>query len=73
MGGWAKADFGVSDLPETAIMFAGSNALDLEDKIVGLFDNVVEKHHGVYHAYIVEKGQKKYALLFQVYGPLPRS
>lgn len=69
MGGWAKADFGSSNLPQTALMFAGGNALDLEDKIVGVFDQVIQKRHGVYHTYIVKKGQKEYALLFQVYGP----
>jgi hypothetical protein len=53
MGGWAKADFGVSELPQTAIMFAGGNALELEDMIVREFDRVIEKRHGVYHAYIV--------------------
>lgn len=69
MGGWAKADFGVAELPRTAIMFAGGNALDLEDKVVGIFDDVLERRHGVYHTYIVRKGQTKYALIFQVYGP----
>ncbi len=32
MGGWSQADFGVSELPRTAIMFAGGNPLDLEER-----------------------------------------
>lgn len=69
MGGWAKSDFGVSELPRTAIIFGGGNSLELEDRIIASFDKVIEKRHGVYHAYIVRKGQRDYALLFQVYGP----
>ena len=69
MGGWAKSDFGVSELPSTAIMFGGDNSLDIEDRITASFDKVIEKRHGVYHAYIVRKRKKEYALLFQVYGP----
>ena len=68
MGGWAKSDFGVSELPSTAIMFGGDNPLDVEDRIVASFDRVIEKRHGVYHAYIVKNREKEYALLFQVYG-----
>ncbi len=34
-----------------------------------MFDNVIEKRHGVYHTYIVRKAQRDFALLFQVYGP----
>jgi len=52
-----------------AIIFGGGNPLDIEDRIVGFFDRVIQKRHSVYHGYIVRKGQKDCALLFQVYGP----
>jgi len=69
MGTWSKSDFGVSKLPSTAIIFGGGNPLDIENRIVDLFDRIIQKRHGVYHAYVVRKGQKDFTLLFQVYGP----
>lgn len=37
--------------------------MDLEDKIVGEFDRVIERRHEVYQTYVVKKGEAEYALL----------
>ena len=69
MGFWAKADFGIPDLPTRAVIFGGSNPLEVEDAVVRMFDRVLQKRHAGYHTYVVAKGRRKYALIFQVYGP----
>lgn len=68
MGDWAKSDFGVSELPETVILVAGTNPLPVQKKILSLFDEVLIHRDIVCQAYIVRKGNKKYVLIFHVYG-----
>ncbi|MBI4140856.1 hypothetical protein HY485_03395 [Candidatus Woesearchaeota archaeon] len=68
MGDWAKSDFGVSQLPETVILVAGTNPSNIQKKILTLFDEVLVHRDIVCQAYIVRKGNKKYVLIFHVYG-----
>lgn len=68
MGDWAKSDFSVSKLPETVILVAGTNPLPIQKKILSLFDEVLVHRDIVCQAYIVRKGNKKYVLIFHVYG-----
>ncbi len=69
MGDWAKADFGASRLPRTCIMLGGTNPKSVEKRVVRLFDDAVATRNEPTHTYLVRKGRKKYALMFNVYGP----
>lgn len=68
MGEWAKAEFGKSKFSSIGIVVAGTNRIEFEKKILGLFDEVISSKDSVYHTHLVRKKGKFYPVIFNVYG-----
>jgi purine-nucleoside phosphorylase len=68
MGEWSKHQFGYDYIGNVAIVVAGTSHPNVEKYVCSLFDKVLKKTDMVYHNYVVEKDNKRYAVLFNVYG-----